>query len=1109
MFKRFISLLVAYSLICSYMLCATANADEYTFNKAENLPQQDMIFHAPDDEVMFIVEVEGDPLLAGADAVALSDEYLTSNTKEQKEDEIVANQMNVVNKIQEEISDVCEPDYVYTALFNGFAIEGKRSDEEKLLSIPGVKNVYISGNVEATPKLTSSVELSHALPEEISGYSGKGQAIAIIDNEFSYGHEMFLQTPDNPKYTRDDIAQIISNSNLKASVTTDQVYKSVKIPFAYDYVNRSSNTYSSEYNHGTHIAGIAGGNNGEGLLGVAPNAQLILMKVSNSSGNMPEYAILQALNDAALLGVCAINCSFGVDYTSVNTVSPAWQTSVNNAYSAGIYISAAASNSSKGFYNNSVLTENIDYSASAVPATISSVTAVASSINSSKVFAYSNAVLSDSENIKLMQYYINQSFTALIGPDGVDCVDCGYGLEGDFPDDASGKIALIRRGQASFLDMASNAQNAGAVGLIIINTTDEYNAFSDLSFPAALVTNSDGEKLLKSGRIISATAFTKNIEISSFSSYCVDESLELKPDITAPGGNIYSSIPGDSYGTMSGTSMSAPHITGIVAIMNEYLDEIEYSGSKTRIEYINNLLMSTATVLKYTDTDIPYSPRVQGSGLVNTAAALSTPVILYGDTGRTKLSLMDNLSNTINISFTAENIADFDAVYDSVSVDVLTDSYKQADGENIVDKTRRLTARIDKPDTLTVTSKATKTVSIDITLDEAELLDNLEVFTNGFFIEGYVCLESSQENVPSVGIPFMGFYGDWTKAPVFDKTIYDEGGSLLVDQDNEVLGTFLSTQTSDDELTPLGYGKLNNEQFGYIKDYIAISPNNDGVSENLQLVLTPMRTMKNITITFSNENMTPLARYRINGYLNKFYTSIFDGLTYPQFLPDGNYYITVDSKYNYDTENPTAHSITLPFYVDTVSPEIINASIDENVIYVSGYDSKNINNILIELPDGNDYICYIPPEANGTTVNTCLPLDKDTVYDPSEIWITITDCAGNSYSNMLSCLDGKIQPKISSFAYDETGYSIDIDIINSEIQQDCTLILSFYDNFGHLICTELKENITVSGDSTIFFSQDSDISCASNCKLFVWDTLGNLSNLDTSKELNISSYMTK
>lgn len=109
--------------------------------------------------------------------------------------------------------------------------------------------------------------------------------------------------------------------------------------------------------------------------------------------------------------------------------------------------------------------------------------------------------------------------------------------------------------------------------------------------------------------------------------------MKLKPEITAHGGEIISSVPG-GYDEMSGTSMASPNMAGFIALVKSYVrdkfgwQERNTDNAVSSTQRVNQIVMSNATIA-YDEDGLPYSPRKQGAGLANLSNAMKTNAYLY------------------------------------------------------------------------------------------------------------------------------------------------------------------------------------------------------------------------------------------------------------------------------------------------------------------------------------------------------------------------------------------------------------------------------------------------------------------------------------------------
>ncbi|MGN1319260.1 MAG: S8 family serine peptidase [Lachnospirales bacterium] len=1090
--------------------------------------------------VTLIVELEDNAVLDNSTAREIgSIAYNKTSEAKQTESRILSSQAKVQKAITSTINSDAKVGYTYTTLINGFSIEVKSSDIDYIKSIPGVKAVYEAG-VSTIPTPIKSSEESYIENTESSlgigcndmnvaymhnlGYKGQGQVICVVDTELDINHEMFAEEVENPRYTKEDIANIISSKPFNVSnITADRVYHSSKLPFVYNYFKETTDTYNNndDFIHGSHVSAIATGKNGTNpdgskFSGVAPEAQLVFMAVMNERGGIPNDMAIAALDDAAKLDVCAVNFSFGITFAEVH---PAYEKAIKTATDAGIYVSVSAGNSGRGEKKVAYADEPC-YNASGIPDSVSQSCSVASS-NASYVWIIHNLINTDSNSVTIVNLNSEQ-FIALFDNNSYEFVDCGSATVEELKNlDLTNKIAVANRSfDANYknVTMVNNITNKGALGVIIVNNDDSIPEgvninLGSVSLPFAIVNKSDGD-ILRNTENKTIVSITKSPEqtpqtsgISSFSSWGVNSTLELKPEITAPGGMIYSAIPDNKYDSWNGTSMAAPHITGAVALIKPYImdnfTEDEIGNSKI---FTENLLMTSAKVL-YQTSGIPFSPRNQGAGLADLEAAAKTPVILTGTENKTKISLKELDSNNYTLSFTAHNYSDNDVTYNT-TLYAFTDDAIEKDGRYVVENSKELSFTTDLDDSITIPANDEITITANVTLDETELESNKEIFTNGFYVDGFVILTPQDSTNSEISIPYTGFYGDWANLSVFGERAFDDDNGF--DRLTTYNEKCICSESEDTYCIDMGDNNVRTllDKLGYADSYpieeykdeifAGYSPNNDNVNDGMCVLIKPLRTMIDGTITITNSTGEEIFSDKLDIY-DKYSESCYD---YKEGT-DGDYTLTIKGRPN--VENSEFQYQSFSYYVDTQYPKIDNLSIitEDNKTYldVDLKDNRYLMGAVLEnITNNNENL------TKEEALNLIRPLNVSeasvrfdiTDIDTSDYVLQIYDYAGNITKTPISNISVEYIGSITGSTTLSTSFEVNNKSGNSI--KGCAVI-TVYDKNSNPIDIKYINDITFDTGITPLSFNINKLN-AKKTELVIWDSfesmhpLTNVANID-------------
>lgn len=926
-------------------------------------------------------------------------------------------------------------------LVSAFSMNMTRSQMKQVAALDGVVSVSEVTSYQArmtTAKdMTSAMELWKA---ENGGNTGEGIVVAVIDSGVNYSHpDMQMRQDAKLKYSQADMAEKIAALGYGR-------YYTDKVPFGCSYVGEEE-IRNEMVTHGLHVSGIVAANGDQengGVVGVAPDAQIFAMQVFGDTGSAYNDDIIRAVEDSVKLGADILNLSLGGTagfYDDADYLQKALAYAEKN----GVVVCVVAGNDGSssadgadGDYNTNDWGV-IDTGAVSSPATYPGALSVASvdnaylrgksvTISSGEDTVYSGVVTDFSKG--------NHTDWSSLGE--VPILEFGYGdlLEDIFPKLSTlpdePYVALVQRGKdISFEDKINYLMGmAHASAVIVYNNeaTDQVpanvSAESASQYTAMMVSGSTGAKLMELTAAGAKVRFDglKDVvypneatggKVSTFSSWGSTPTLDIKPEISAPGGNILSVSRGEKYEEMSGTSMATPYVSGCAALVLESLQKSLAGGGlvlgDTSLNtFVKNTLMNTADPIY--DGSVIFSVRQQGSGMIDPLSAAENRVLATYN-GVASVALKE-VGNTTGFTMTLTNYGTAVAGYTlPASVPVYTDVTGQ-DGSYAMELLSGASVTFDKT---AVTVPAGGTVQVTGTLTiPANAAKN-------HYVEAFLPFDGDVD----LSLPLMGFYGDWYGCQrIIDLPAWDDG-NIMTDYYENLPVTTVAAGDS--------YAGFDTESMTTDPDHIAFSPNGDGDFDAAQPIVGMLRSAAEVTVDVLDENGQVVRqinhRENVAKYLamdaNESRSPIsllssgtagdgtWDGTRYD--IATGEYVMCDEGQYTLRIRarmpgSDRVETTLLPVKLDLTAPQvhITSAAVDDGMLYLTytAQDYSGILNTAAVFVNGQEELDFVPGNDaayNEETGEYSVVLPVETYQDGqmNEIALTCMDYAFNGTTDIL------------------------------------------------------------------------------------------------------------
>jgi minor extracellular serine protease Vpr len=589
----------------------------------------------------------------------------------------------------------------YQLAYNGVKVFTAGTKAAALASIPGVVAIHLM--VPVQPDNIHGVPLigAPAVWDGVAGVHGEGIKIGIIDTGIDYTHADFGGSGNPADYTAAHAAETdpanpawFGPGAPKVKGGTDLVgdsYNADPNSAFYQPTPHPDPNPLDCFGHGSHVAGTAAGfgvlsdgstytgpydaNTVSGHTwnvgpGVAPKADLYAIRVFGCAGSTNE--VVDAIEWAVANHMDVINMSLGSPFGGGDDPDAV---ASDNAAKDGTIVVASAGNNGPNPYT------------SGTPAAATNAISVAAS-DPTPSFPGAHLAISTDGTIDAIDangypFTDGTAYTVKViySAPNVISLGCSAADDGGANSLPPNTIIVVARGTCARVAKAIFGQQAGAAAVIMVNNSASlppyegqitgdpdppgpplfggfaYNVtipFFGVAGGATPSTSPNGTTLRAAdGGTITLTNFNLvnpgYLGLASFSSGGPRSGDSwLKPDVTAPGVSIASVGIGTGTGSaiMSGTSMAAPHTTGMAALVRQ-AHPMWGSVASWKAAIVNTADAGLVT---------GYSTRNAGSGLIQAPGAVATDVVAYGDAGTatlnygfTEFTSNDNANKTITV----------------------------------------------------------------------------------------------------------------------------------------------------------------------------------------------------------------------------------------------------------------------------------------------------------------------------------------------------------------------------------------------------------------------------------------------------------------------------